>query len=168
MPKTSRPLPQAVAAPHAVRFWRNVKIGGPDECWPWKRKPHQGYGDVKIGATVHKAHRVADALVNGDIPANVFTLHKCDFKLCCNPKHHFRGTQDDNMKDMARKGRAFHQRGEDNGKAKLTAEIVLKIFREPGMPSQVARRFNVNPDTVRHIRTGRQWSTVTGLPRAST
>jgi len=51
--------------------------------------------------------------------------HICDVRHCANPGHLFVGTNADNHKDKAEKGRAA--RGEGNGNAKLTEVQVREI-----------------------------------------
>jgi hypothetical protein len=64
-----------------------------------------GYGQFGLRGGVFKAHRVAYAIANASLPPNLHVLHNCDTPGCCYPGHLFIGTQDDNVKDMMRKGR---------------------------------------------------------------
>lgn len=95
------------------RFWSIVdKSGGPDACWMWMggRGSH-GYGVFCANNRRYRAHRVAWELANGPIPNDpdgpkIVVCHHCDTPLCCNPyRCLFLGTQTDNMRDAARKGR---------------------------------------------------------------
>jgi hypothetical protein len=87
-------------------FWSKVKILSDNECWPWlRRKDRKGYGQLFFTRDNEKAHRVAFQVTNGPIPSGFCVLHHCDNPICCNPDHLFLGTQLDNIKDMAEKGR---------------------------------------------------------------
>ena len=89
------------------RFWTKVdRSGGPDACWEWMgaRAPW-GYGNAWISGVSRSAHRAAWEAVHGPISDGLWVLHRCDNPPCCNPAHLFLGTQADNMRDAARKGR---------------------------------------------------------------
>lgn len=109
------------------------------------------------------AHRVAYATVHGD-PEGLDVCHRCDTPLCCNPNHHFLGTQADNMADMTRKGRSSRTgngRGNDSPNSKVTTEMVVEIRRlyESGQASQyeIARQFGIKQPTVNCIVKRRTW-----------
>lgn len=96
--------------PLAERFWEKVELRGSDECWPWKGSCNEhGYGQL-LGTEgrLEKASRLALMLVGAD-PAGWFVLHSCDNPPCVNPTHLFLGTQRDNMRDAAAKGRIRNQ-----------------------------------------------------------
>jgi DNA invertase Pin-like site-specific DNA recombinase len=75
-------------------------------------------------------------------------LHSCDNRRCVNPAHLFLGTQVDNMRDMAAKGRT---------PTKLTKEQVLTI-REDARPQRVvAAEYGITQSTVWRIKHARTW-----------
>ncbi len=90
------------------RFWQKVKRCGDDECWLWQAVTNQdGYGLVRYPGRPHMmgAHRASWLLHNGDVPADLEVLHRCDNPPCVNPAHLWLGTQVDNIHDMCAKGR---------------------------------------------------------------
>lgn len=91
------------------RFWSKVdKSAGDSGCWLWMAARNaRGYGCVgrDVGRGYWLAHRVSWELANGPIPDGLFVLHRCDVPSCVNPHHLFVGTNADNMRDMALKGR---------------------------------------------------------------
>jgi hypothetical protein len=111
------------------RFWSKVALGGSDECWEWQAaRRTAGYGAFKIGGRqgkIHNAHRIAWVLTHGEIEDELFVLHRCDNRPCCNPAHLFLGTQLDNMRDMFAKGRRPPAVGERSGNARLTEAAVI-------------------------------------------
>lgn len=64
-----------------------------------------GYGRIWTGERVADTHRLAWELTFGPIPSGMVVCHKCDNPPCFNPEHLFVGTQGDNLRDMAAKGR---------------------------------------------------------------
>ncbi len=86
--------------------------------------------------------RVSYAIEHGSIPKGMRVLHTCDNPSCVNPSHLWIGTQGDNMRDCAQKGRMAGlrgsanpsrqhperlSRGEHHGNAKLTKNAVVEI-----------------------------------------
>lgn len=76
-------------------------------CWLWTRYSNtHGYGVMRVRPMNILAHRLAWMIHMGDIPSGLYVLHKCDTPACVNPGHLFLGTRNDNMNDMAKKGRS--------------------------------------------------------------
>jgi len=132
-----------------ARFWDRVERRSDDECWLWLgAKTKHGYGNFQRGPKKGKrkffSHRVAYALANGGkLPNHLMILHTCDNPACCNPKHLFVGSQFDNMRDAAKKGRLSSR--PFNGKRR---EIITPrgVFRT----AEAAAAFNgVHKQTIR-------------------
>ena len=150
-----------------ARFQRYVdSSGGPNVCWPWTRTIDSGgYGVASRNSKTDKAHRVAWEIANREsVPSNLKVLHTCDNRHCCNPKHLFIGTQQDNMDDMVNKGRSADKRGTNNGRAKLTEDDIREIrsLFEQGHLSQqkIESLFNVSQMTVSYIIRRKLWPEV--------
>lgn len=80
------------------------------QCWLWTGATDgRGYGTTSFKGRLCKAHRLAYALFVGMIPKGMFVCHKCDTKICVNPKHLFAATQSGNIKDCVSKGRMHFQ-----------------------------------------------------------
>lgn len=130
-------------------------------CWLWREhKSTTGYGRIRVGKKMKKAHRVSYELFVGRIPEGAWVLHSCHNPQCVNPKHLKTGSPADNTRDMMEAGRCCA--GERHPHSKLTVQQVREIRRllESGSLSQreIARRFSVHEVTVHDIKTGRTWS----------
>lgn len=138
-------------------FWSRVERRSPDECWPWTMCTDGRYGRVEWDKHHLKAHRAAWELTHGEIPSDLFVLHKCDNPICCNPDHLFLGTHQDNMDDRARKGRQNH--GTKNA---LSTEQVLFVRQHPERSiKSLALELGVSRHVIYGVRSGRRYGNVT-------
>lgn len=106
------------------------------------------------------AHRVAYKLFRGEIPDGLVVRHTCDDPMCVNPDHLLLGTQRDNMRDMAERGRGrvpHRTVGERNPHSKLTEQLVSEIRSSTETRKQIALRLGVSPSTIGAVRQGRNW-----------
>lgn len=152
-------------------FWQKVAITADDnKCWLWlASRTSTGYGQTSQMGYTKKAHRVAWAFPNYVIPAGMEICHSCDNPLCCNPKHLFLGTTQDNKDDMVRKGRQASgdkvaRRGELHPRHKLTAEQVVHIRerykRGEATQKAMAIEFGVSTSCISSIVHRRKWSEI--------
>jgi hypothetical protein len=132
-----------------------------DGCWVWKlSRDKNGYGIFKgmIGQTLFtRAHRYSYALHTGDMLIGMQALHTCDNPSCVNPAHLFSGTNADNMRDKAEKGRARVPVGEKHGKAILTERQVLRILKDPRPYVEIAAQYDVKPSTIGSVKQRKSW-----------
>jgi hypothetical protein len=139
-------------------FWN--KVDKTESCWNWKGATARGgYGNASLKGRPKAAHRLAWIITYGDIPDGLCVCHHCDNHLCVRPDHLFLGTFSDNTKDMFRKHRDNHAKGE-RGKAKLKEAEVVQIKRKllnGETPSSIAPQFNISSSEIEHIKYGHSW-----------
>jgi hypothetical protein len=154
-PEVPRSLPRAAASVgcSADRLLDGVaKLPDAPGCWLWLGSLHtNGYGLVGL----HYAHRLSWLIHRGPIPGRLHVLHRCDTRCCANPEHLFLGTQADNMRDMARKGRS--RRGERHVQARLTEAEVAEIRASSLSSRRMSEKYGVCSRHIRGIRQGRFW-----------
>ncbi len=126
-------------------------------CQLWTGSTTDGYGRLRWRGKPRKAHRLSWEAHYGPVPDGQLVCHKCDVPSCINPLHLWLGTNDDNMADMARKGRVVAARGEQNKRSKLTAEQVVAIRIAAGSQREIARQYGISQPQVGHIKRGQQW-----------
>lgn len=133
-------------------------------CLNWKGAHLvSGYGLIRFGGKWELAHRVAWIIKHGSIPKGQGVLHHCDNPYCINPDHLFLGTQSDNNRDRANKGRSKSPIGEKQNFAKLDEDSVRKIRDRYGdgyKKSHLARIFKVDHRTIDAVVNRRTWKHV--------
>lgn len=161
-----------------VTFWNKVSIKGKKDCWEWRGRVNVGnhsgkckYGRLDFGgeAGVY-AHRVAYFIARpGRIKLRrgkrgLFVLHRCDNPVCCNPRHLFLGTHQENMRDMSEKGRAPSYTSIDSPRAKLSEDDVrwirfLYATKRANKPA-IALLYDVSLQTIKAALSGRHYADV--------
>jgi len=150
------------------RFWKNVQIKGPDDCWNWKSQLFKrgGYGRFSITEKEKnvrlRSNRVAYYFSTGKYPGDFYVCHTCDNPKCCNPAHLFLGTHPQNQLDKVQKGRTpkgtehcFHILTEKQVEEARHRCLVLGESR-----ASVARDFKVKYYTIVCAVLGRNWKHV--------
>ena len=136
-------------------------------CWEWTGCRHpQGYGHIHIRGIRSvgcRVHRLAYSLWVGNIPEGMLVLHNCDNRPCFRPDHLRLGTQAENARDTADRGRST--RGELDGFHKLTEADVLDIrerLRDHSVRQvDLAMEHGITQTCVSAINTGKTWKWLT-------
>lgn len=139
------------------RFEQKVQVT--PGCWKWTgSKNKYGYGRFWLAGAIVGAHRVSYELYVGQIPEGMCVCHRCDNPECVNPDHLFVGTHQENMRDMAAKGRNFTPalKGQANGMAKLTNEQIAAIRQDGRKVTAIARAYGVAHQHVSKIKLGQR------------
>lgn len=164
----------------ADKFWAGVDVtGGTDGCWLWRKAVlhPDGYGMwsirlAKARTVTWRAHRLAWALIHGNIPGDMMVCHRCDNPPCCNPAHLFLGTNTDNVRDMISKGRQNYLIakshaplvwGEKHPNAKLTDAAVRSFrsrYRAGEKITPLAAELGMSTTALKAALVGRTWKHV--------
>jgi hypothetical protein len=143
------------------RFWSKVFKGGADDCWEWAATASSnGYGVVSLNYCAFGPHRIAYFLHYGKDPGDKLVCHKCDNRLCCNPRHLFLGTQKMNVQDMWRKGRGcmLRLKGERSACSKLSESQVVAIRKSDALQRVLAKRYKVSLSLISAIKLRKRWT----------
>jgi hypothetical protein len=146
-------------------FWKFVDKNGPipshvenlGACWQWTGAIQHGYGEIRS----RRAHRFSWELHFGPVPSGLCVLHRCDNRKCCNPKHLFLGSKEENNSDRDAKGR--QAKGEKSALAKLTESIIREIRSKYALGlsrMQIANEYSVGWTTANNIVLRRTWKHV--------
>lgn len=139
-------------------FWS--KVEKTESCWIWIASCLQSTGRGQFPMARRyglpsSPTRFSWIIHNGGIPLKLCVLHTCDNPLCVNPSHLFLGTLQDNVSDMVSKGRQC--KGEKNGQATATEELIQSIRNFPGTHQEASDHFNVPRRRVIAYRRGDTW-----------
>lgn len=153
------------------RFWQKVDVRSSDECWPWKaafRRKNEGYGAFYFDGRHHPASRMALFLSGITVPAGMEVCHHCDNPPCCNPRHLFVGTRQQNNADKVSKGRHSHM--EKVNTAKLNRHLVVEIRAEVSARKEtlgrhwrareVAQKYGTTVACINDVIARRSWRNV--------
>jgi len=142
------PIPKDVLQ---ARIQKSVYIDSTG-CWIWQQSLKNGYGQMSIMDKSEYVHRVSYFAFVGNIPNELWVLHECDVRKCCNPKHLFLGTYIDNINDMRAKNRGVDPpaiRGETHPKAHNDDSCVIAVRLDTvSTQRELARKFDVSQSTI--------------------
>ena len=120
------------------RFWKKVDKTSTG-CWEWKGwRNSDGYGFFRyFNKKEIQAHRFSAKHIGGMNIDGMVVCHSCDNPGCVNPNHLFPGTQQDNIKDMHKKGRNYSH----------AIQTPIGIFSSQ---AAAARAYKVDPTTIKN------------------
>lgn len=139
-----------------------ARVEKSSDCWIWKGQKREGYGRLKIDGHFVGAHRISYEIHFGEFSKNLCVLHRCDNPSCVNPDHLFLGSHEDNMKDMAKKGRGKSGRysGQKHAVCKLTESDVLSIRCDQRTQDVIAADYGVSRNSIYKVKARRTWTNV--------
>lgn len=106
-----------------------------------------GYGI--IGHNNVRAHRLAWAAKYGAIPKGMYVCHSCDVRACVNVEHLFLGSNQENIDDKVRKGRALKTLSADK------CDLIKSLY-ETKNQYQIAEHLGITQGTVSRVLRGQR------------
>lgn len=81
-----------------------------NDCIEWPRvKDRDGYGVLKVGGKMKRAHRLSmESVIGRRLESSEMVCHRCDNRACINPNHLYIGTAKDNAADRVARGPSTH------------------------------------------------------------
>lgn len=130
------------------------------ECLKWPYGHAKGYGVLKNGTRMVRVARLVCEYSNGEPPTPEHqAAHSCGkgHEGCVTKGHLSWKTPKENQSDRITHG--THNRGENNGFAKLSEAQARRILSLKGKEAQreTALRFGIAAVTVSQIHTGKNW-----------
>jgi hypothetical protein len=143
--------------PHDIaRFEKYVQKS--KNCWNWiGGLDKRGYGQFHIGGVKNrknlKAHRASYEIYVGPLSRESFILHRCDNPRCVRPDHLQPGTNQENIRDMVRKGRS--------ALAKIRPEQVALILHDlqntKKLQREIGAQYGISQSMVSLIKLKKSW-----------
>lgn len=135
-------------------------------CWLWTGATigPQGYGTFWLDQKQIPAHRASYFLLKGPLLPGLVVMHSCDDRQCVNPEHLSLGSHEDNMQDMAQKGRST--RGERNGQAGVLTDADVRLLKGEYVPKRdgelvrLAVKYCTTVSAISQIVSGLSWKHV--------
>lgn len=127
-------------------------------CWLFTGTvTSNGYGHITFNGRSEYAHRLSAVLfLDFDLNSGLCVMHTCDRPPCFNPEHLTIGTQGDNMRDAAAKGRMTGKKLD----VEQVAKIKYRLTTRNGTYRVLATEFGVSTTAIGQIARGETWKTV--------
>lgn len=134
------------------RFWSRVDKINFGECWQWTFTSNsKGYAFIAFKGIEYLVHRVSYFYHFSDFNQTLQINHKCDNRLCVNPKHLYCGTAKQNTKDATDRNKI--------GKINYEIAELIRLDRENGLSQrQLSKKYGLAKSTICSIINNVSWN----------
>jgi len=133
-------------------------------CWIWVKSLNgKGYPQLTFRMKRMDGNRAAWVAFQGEIPAGMHVLHKCNTRSCVNPDHLYLGTDVENHADRVAAGTALPPPvllGEAHAGSILTESQVIAIRASRDRHVDLAARYGVSTHAIAAVRSRKNWGHV--------
>ena len=129
------------------KFWENVDIKSPAQCWLWKgplssdKGKNSIYGSFWFNKKKILAHQISYCIFNNLDKPDRKLFRSCKNKLCCNPHHIYKKyklNKTDNIKQK-------------KGQLKPFVKRIRELYHNGETLSNIARIFNITISSISYI-----------------
>lgn len=114
-----------------IRLYAKINQQKEDTCWLWTGSINKdGYGSFNLAGKIISPHILILSIKLNKILIED-ALHTCDNRSCCNPKHLYEGSKQQNTWDREYRNRhkQIQQKSYLSQNSKLTSDEILEIKR---------------------------------------
>lgn len=136
------------------------------DCLNWTGGYHGLYGQTNFNGKCTTAHKMSYLIHNRiyEVDEGIQIAHSCNNPKCVEITHLREATPKENNADKKLHG--TDPSGERNPMAVLTAVQAIEIYQNRTTGTRfLSQKYEVGQQTIRDIRSGRAWSSVTGADR---
>ena len=129
------------------KFWENVNIKSPRECWLWKgplssdKGKNTIYGSFWFNKKIMLAHQISYCIFNNLDKPDGHLFRICKNKLCCNPHHIYKKDKLDKTKDIKK----------ERGQLKPFVKKIRELYHNGETLFNIGRMFNATMSSISYI-----------------
>lgn len=143
-----------------LAWMKSMVASPPDECVEYPYSTGSIYGQLSFRGKNRPASRVALILWTGEDPSDKFAAHgECHNPRCCNPKHLYWATPQQNSLDRERDKTLHYGSAHPNAKLNEVAVVEIRSTKLGGEVKRkdLAEKYGVSEAAITAVRAGKNW-----------